>query len=513
MSFNPLQAINTISNPGGVGLPVTQYTQAMQQALEQELTVKPQQQIDTLQTSESALSDLQTALQTFQTATQTLASSQNWNSVTATSSDTSAFTATTAAGAQVGSYSISVTSLAGYQTSIQTANLQSSASGTSTLSAGTLTLTPVSGSSNSSATINVTSGESLESISQAINADTSSTGVQAQVLDTANGYALSLSSSQTGADNGFTISDTVSGSSSSQFGFTNESTATNADMTIDGQSFTSSTDSFSNAIPNVVINVSQLVSSSQSATLTIASNPSSSVTAVKTWMDAYNTLINLLHKDTSYQAGSGSSSAPTTGPLFTDVNANNLLSQLPSTLNAVISTSSSAVNSLSSIGIVVNPTNGNLQFQSSSGYSFAGSTFTGTLQSGQTMFENAMTSNPQAVEQLFGVVQINASTAIPQAGSILGNMNATLNTYLVGSDNQVSPLQSDINSLQAQQQNIQSYLTQVNSQIQQQVDDFTKQLNQLNLAMQQSQSQMQQLAALMGGSSSSSASSSTSATL
>ncbi|QRF22636.1 flagellar filament capping protein FliD [Alicyclobacillus sp. TC] len=503
MSFNALQALNTISNPGGVGLPVTQYAQAMQQALTQQLTTAPQTQLDTLQTQQSALSALQTALQTFQNATYTLASSQSWDSVSATSSDSSAFSATTSAGAQVGSYTVQVTQLASYQTTIQTSNAQSSATGTSTLSAGSLTINPVSGSSNSSASISITSGESLSSIASAINADTSSTGVQAQILDTTNGYVLSLSSSQTGASNGFTITDTVSGSSTGQFGFTNESTAQNANMTIDGQSFTSSTNTFSQAIPNVTITVSGTTSSSQ--TLSITSDPSSAEKAVQTWMSAYNTLIDLVNKDTAYTPGSSSGSAGTSGPLFTDPNATGLLSQLPQALNSVISTVSSSVNSLASVGIVINPTNGHLEFQSSSGYSFSGSQFTGTLQNGQTMFENAMSQNAQAVQQLFGVVQSSASTAIPTSG-VLGQMNQTLNTFLDGNNGQ-SPLQGDINALAAQQTNIQNYLNQINQQIQQQVQNFTNQLNQLNLAMQQSQAQMQQLSALMGGSSSSGGSS------
>ena len=289
--------------------------------------------------------------------------------------------------------------------------------------------------------------------------------------------------------------------------------ATDAQINLDGQVLTSSTNTFQNSIPNVTIQVSQTMSSP--GTLTLATDPSSVVTAVQTWMNAYNTLIDLVHQDTAYtpasSTSSGSQSSGTAGPLFNDPNATGLLEQLPADLNQIFSTTDSAISSLASIGIVTDPTTGHLEFQPSSGYNLAGSSASVSLQDGKTMFENAYDSDPNAVQQLFGVVQTTSSTAIPVTGQgVLAAINSTLQTFLYGSGSGTSPIQGDIDSITAQQNNINNYLNMINQQINSQIANYTDQLNALNAAMQQSQTQMQELSALFSGSSYSTSSSSSS---
>ena len=467
-----------------------------------------------LSTSQSALQALQTALQSFESATQTLASSQNWNAVSATSTNTSAFTVTTSPGAQPSTYSISVTSLATNQIDIQnlSSQYQNTETGPSNLTSGTIAITPKTANNGKAVTFNVTAGESLDSIVSSINQQSATTGVQASVINNGqNQYLLALSSTQTGTANGFSISGTLIGSGSGQIQFPSSPTSgpTNATITLDGQTITSSTNTFTNSIPNVTIQVSQ----TGSGTLNVSSDTSSVVKSVQTWMNSYNSLVDLLRKDTAYtpsstSSSSGQASSGTVGPLFNDPNATALLEQLPAQLTQMFTTSNPAVSSLASIGIVVDPTNGHLEFQPASGFSFSGgSTFSGSLQNGQTMFENAVSSSASSVEQLFGVVQNNSlSTAIPNKPSVLYSMYNTLQTFLYGA-NGVSPIQGDLNSISAQKTSINSYLNMVNSQINQQIANYTSQLNALNAAMQQSQMQMQKLGALFGGGSSSASSS------
>ncbi|QQE78113.1 flagellar filament capping protein FliD [Alicyclobacillus sp. SO9] len=502
-STNYLQQLNTISNPNGIGLPVVQYTTQMQKALQLQLTTAPNQQLDTLNSQETALNALSKALSTFQSATQTLASSQNWDSVTAQSSNSNVFSATTAAGAQAGSYSISVSQLAQRQTDIQAGGFQSTATGASNFAAGTLAIN-VGGTAKAS--LSITAGESLNSIVNQINAKSSTTGVQAQVISTGNStnpYYLALSSVNTGSASAFSLSGTFMTNNSS-LKFNQTQAAQDANMTIDGVGLSSSTNTFKNPIPNLTINAAQV----GSGTLTISTDSSSVVKAVQTWMSAYNSLLDLLHKDTAYtkSSGSGSSSQGQAGPLFTDVNANSLLSQLPMIASA--QSGSGTYASLASLGIVTNPSNGHLEFQSSSGY---GSSFSGTLQDGKTMFENALASNPSNVRQVFGTVQTSSASAIPTSG-ILGDLNNQLNTYLIGSNGSQGAIQSDIKSIDSQKQNINNYLDLINKQIQTRVSDFRKQLDALNQAMQQSQAQMSMLSGLMGGGQSTSSSSGSSGT-
>lgn len=510
MSVNLLQQLNTIPTPGGVGLPITTYANDMKAALTAQLTTAPQNQLNQLNAQQSAVNALQTALNQFQQATYTIASSQNWNSVTATSSNPSAFSATTASGAQASVYNIQVQSLAQYQTDIlQTSPVQSSASTGANLS-GSLTITPTgTGTPYKAATINVSSTDSLNTIAAAINNVTSTTGVQAQVLYNGTGYMLAVSAVQSGTINSYSLGGTLIGgtASSTQFSDTN-TPAQNAQISLDGVSMTSSTNTFTQAIPNVTLNVYQTTSSTSTNTLSITSSTSATVQAVQTWMDAYNSVVDLLRKDTSFSSSTNGSGTTTTqtGPLFTDFNANSLLSQLPASVSSM--TGGSGINSLAAVGIVINPSNGHLEFQKSSGYSVGSSSFTGSLQDGKTMFTQALATNPSAVQGLFGVVQNNSvSSAVPTTG-VLGNVNTMLNNFLLGQGNQASAFQSDLNSIAAQQKNINDYLAQINAQIKQSVADFTSQLQQLNTAMQHSQAQMQQLSALFGGSQSSTSNSS-----
>ena len=514
VSINLLQQLNTISNPNGVGLPVSQYVQAMQTALTDQLTTAPKNQLATLQTSYSALTALQTALTTFQQATFTLASAQTWNAITATSSNSSAFTATASAGAQPSNYSLQVTNVATNQIDIQnlSSQFQKSASGPSNFNSGTIVITPNTLNAGKPVTINVSAGDSLDTIVNNINAQSATTGVQASVINNGqNQYLLSISSMQTGNANGFSLSGTLIGSGTGQLQTTVPSSTANynAQIVLDGQTITSSSNTFTNNIPNVTIQVSQTMTSAGSLSLTTSANGPES--AVQTWMNAYNKLIDLVKQDTAYTpppAGS-SSSQGTAGPLFNDPNATGLLDQLPTVLNQTTSSvGSSAVNSLASLGIVINPQNGHLEFQPSSGFGFSGNNFTGSLQDGKTMFETAMSTNPSAVENFFGVVQNgNSSTAVPVSG-VLGSMNKMLQTFLYGSGGAQSPIQGDLNSIQSQETTVQNYLNLVNKQISDQIANYTNQLNALNSAMAQAQSQMQQLGAMFGGTSSASSSSS-----
>ncbi len=505
MSINLLQQLNTISNPAGNGVPVSQYVQEYQSILTHQLESAPNQELSTLSAQQSALTALQSALGQFQSATQTLASLQAWTPATVTSSS-SAFSATTQAGAQPATYSISVTQLAQSQLDVATVG-QSSTSGSSSIAAGSFTITSNNG---GTATVNITANESLNNIAAAINQFSSTTDVSASIINSGSGstpYYIALQSTQTGSNYGFSLNDSSGGTYlSTNFGFpsTPNQAAQNAQITLDGSvNVLSSSNTFTNAIPNVTLNVSQTTSSA--GTLTIAQNQQSIVKAVQTWMNSYNSLIDLVHKDTSYTPGTATQPS-SAGPLFNDPNATGVLSQLPGALNTVLG--SGAENSLASVGIVVNPTTGHLEFQPAGGFGSAGA----TLQDGQTMFTNALQSNASAVQQLFGVVQnAGASSAVPTTG-VLGNVNTTLNEF-IGGNGQTGTIQSDLTGIQSQQTSLNNYIAQLNQLISQNVANFTKQLNSLNASLAQSQSQMQMLSALIGGSGTSSSSGGTSASI
>lgn len=501
MSTNLLQSLSTIPNVGGTGVPVQQYASTMQKVLTAQMTAVPNSELSTLQTTSSALSSLQTALQQLQTASQSLASPTTWETVDATSSNTNAFTVSGGAGALPSSFSVSIAGLA--QNQIDVAQVtQTSTTGTSTLTGGIFSIfaatTSGSATGTALATITVTAGESLSTLVSDVNNSTASTHVQAFLL----GNSVAFESTQTGAANGFVLQDQNGGNViSTQLGMKQQQAAQDASITIAGTTVTSATNSFSNIVPGVTLTALQ---ANSTGTLTVTQSTSGTVSTVQNWMKAYNNVIDMLSQATAYSPPSATASG-TTGPLVGNAIASGLQSALPNSVNQIISGVQHSLSSLASVGIVEDPNTGHLVFQSSSGFKINGKSFGGTLQSGQTVFQNAIDTNLSGVQQLFGVVpDITLSSAVPTTG-VLGNLNNTLNQYL-GYGSTKGAIPTEQTSIQTQETSIQNYLAQVNQMITSQVSNFTAQLNQLNASLSQAQSQMQMIGAMFGGSSSSSAS-------
>ncbi|KYP81716.1 flagellar filament capping protein FliD [Ferroacidibacillus organovorans] len=496
MSVNLLQQLNTIPNPGGIGVPVTQYTTDLQKVLTAQLTGVSTSELATLSGTQTALTSLQSALSAFQNASNTLASTLTWNPVNVTNSNSAVIAVSATAGALNSNYTIAVTQLAQAQVNVATAGHQSSATASSTLASGSLSITP---SGQSGVTISITSGESLSAIAAAVNNAT--TAVQASVINTGSSstpYELMFQSTQTGLSNSFTLSDSATSTGASQLSASTATvTAQNAAATIDGSiNVQSQTNTFSNAIPDVTFTALQ---SGGTSSVQISQNTSSVIQSVQSWMSAYNSLIDLIHSGTAYTPASGNTAA-SVGPLFSDGVTNQLLFELPNSLNQ--SVGSGTISALAQIGIVTDPTTGHLEFQPSAGFQAGGA----PLQNGQTLFTQALTSNQNAVESFFGVVSgITSSSAYPVSG-LLGNVSTMLSRYgtIAGS----GEIGTELTSISAQQTSISNYLTTVNQQITAQVQNFAAQLNALNTALAHSQSQMSLLSSLMGGGGSSASSSS-----
>lgn len=501
MSVNLLQQLMSVPNPGGSGIPVQQYANTLQQVLTTQLESVPNQEISTLNGTQTALGSLQTAVQNFQSATDTLTGSQTWNQVTTTSSNPSAFSISASAGAQPGSYSILVNSLANNQINVAQSGWQTSASAAANLS-GSFTIT---GDGQTTPAISVTTGMSLNQIASAVNGYTATTGVEATILNNGSGtpYQLVFQSANTGSANSFTVAD-QSGSTliSTQLNIaTATQTASNASLTLDGSvNLTSSTNNFTNAIPDTTITVAQ---TGGSGNVTLTQNTQAVVQAVQTWMSAYNSMVDTLHTDTAYTPpAAGSTTGGKAGPLLGDPNATGLLGQLPAALSNQFS--SYTYQSLAALGIVLDPSTGHLEFQPSGGFSSA----SGTLTNGQTTFTNALQTNASAVMQTFGVISGSGASATATAGA-LGAVTTALGPFL-GVNGSTGTIQSDITGVQSQITNLNGYVSQLNQQIAQQVADFTSQLNKLNSSLNQSNTQMQELASLIGGGTASSSTSSSS---
>ncbi|WFL66027.1 flagellar filament capping protein FliD [Pantoea sp. X85] len=315
----------------------------------------------------SAYGTLSSALTAFQTANTALNSADLFSATTATSTSSTAFSATTSTGAIAGKYNISVTQLAQAQTltsGIQTSN--TTALGSSDASR-TLSIKLADGTSKD---ITLTSDQtSLTGMRDAING--AGAGVSASIIKVADGeYRLSLTASKTGEANAVS-SVTVTGDDTLQgiVGFdATKSDADNpldlsvkaqdAELTVNNVAITSSTNTISDALEGITLNLSDVTSGNQS--LTITQDSSKASTAISNFVDAYNNLLdqfNALTKYTAVDTGSDTQDS-SNGALLGDSTLRSIQTQIKSLLTN--NTSSSAYKTLAQIGVTSDPTTGEL---------------------------------------------------------------------------------------------------------------------------------------------------------
>lgn len=317
----------------------------------------------------SAYATLKSSLSTFQTANTALNSADLF-SATSASSSSSAFSATTSGSVVAGKYTISVSQLAQAQTltsGVQTSN--TTALGDSSASSRTLSITLKDGTSKD---ITLTSDQtSLTGMRDAING--ADAGVSATIIKVGDGsYRLSLTSSETGSDNAVskiavTGDDTLQGivgydASTSSNAMTESVTAQNAKLTVNNVEIENSSNTISDALEGITLNLNDTTTGNQ--TLTITKDTSKAESAIKTWVDAYNTLLDQFSSLTKYTAVDVGADAQDTsnGALLGDSTLRTIQTQLKSMLTNA--QSSSTYKSLAQIGITTDPTTGSLELDS-----------------------------------------------------------------------------------------------------------------------------------------------------
>ena len=203
-------------------------------------------QLTSLQSQDTALTSIGTDLSTLSTSVQSLT---DFEGVLAekqgSSSDESVLELTSAASnAVAGSHTFVVNTLA--QTSSQ---YSSTISPTDSLS-GTLTFA-VGGAATQTITV-TSSDDTLSSLADTINSG--SYGVTANVITTSGGELLSLVSKTSGAAGGITIGGSLQdATTSTAIGFTQGQAGQDAQLTVDGVAVTSASNTVTNAIQGVTI--------------------------------------------------------------------------------------------------------------------------------------------------------------------------------------------------------------------------------------------------------------------
>lgn len=315
----------------------------------------------------SAYGTLKNALSSFQTANTALNSADLFTA-TSTASSSSAFSATTTGNAIAGKYTISVSQLAQAQT-LTTQGSQADSKTAIASSDSTITLQQ--GGGKKPVTINLTAANSsLSGIRDAIN--NAKAGVSASIINVGGGqYRLSITSNDTGADNAMTIS--VSGDSAlqnfmgydptaSSNGMKESVTAQNAKLTVNNVDIENSSNTISDALEDITLNLNDTTTGNQ--TLTITKDTSKAETAVKNWVTAYNSLQDTFASLTKYTAvDAGTDSQDTSnGALLGDTTLRTIQTQLKSILSNTAS--SSSFKTLAQIGVTSDPSTGELSVDS-----------------------------------------------------------------------------------------------------------------------------------------------------
>jgi len=390
-----------------------------------------------LQAQLSAMGTLKGSLSDFQSAMSGLTDMSNFQSLSASSTNTALYTATASATAGTGIHSVEVKDLAAAHRIASNAFSDTTAvvgTGTMTFQFGTYnsvanTFAPDASKSSSTITIGA-SDNSFEGIRSAVNS--ANIGVSASIINDGSGNRLVFASTNSGAANSLQVTvgadsdgNNTNDSGLSQFSYDPTSTAgagknmsqtvaaKDASLTVDGLAITSATNTVSGAIPGVTIN---LLSSSvgNPATLNVGRNTFAVTTSVQNFVSKYNSLASTVKNLGSYDAANKKG-----GILLGDATMRDIDNQVRSKLSAVVANLNGGYDSLASIGISTKKD--------------------GTLSLDSSALSSALNNDPDAVGRIFSaggkssdaLVTYKRSTSATKDGSYALNITqaATQGSY------------------------------------------------------------------------------------
>ncbi|PIJ48339.1 flagellar filament capping protein FliD [Erwinia sp. OLTSP20] len=362
----------TISSLGiGSSLPLSTLLDNLTTAEKKGLTPITNQQL-TVAAKLTAYGTLKSALTAFQTANTALSDAGLFSATSASNSAT-AFTATTGANATAGKYNISVSKLAQAQSLTSATRSSLSENIGSTTASGTRTITIQQNNGSDPVTISLNDSDTtMTGVRDAIN--NAKAGVSASIIKVSdNSYRLAISAKDTGKSNAMTISvsgdDTLNnligydGSNSDESkGMIQTVAAQNASLTINNVAIDSASNTISDALQGVTLNLNDVTSGNQ--TLTISKDTSKASSAITDWVNAYNSLQDTFSSLTKYTAvdTDAKTQDPNNGALVGDSTVRTIQTQLKNLLAA--SNSTSNIKTLSQIGITSDPSNGKLTIDS-----------------------------------------------------------------------------------------------------------------------------------------------------
>ncbi len=311
----------------------------------------------------STYSDLSTKLSALKSAVDKLKTSSNFYAKSVSVSDSTVLGATVSGTTPIGNYSISVTGLASEEKEAHDGVASSStvinSSGIDKVFKYTYGTT--------STTITVADGTTLDQLKNLINDDTNNPGVTATIINdgvAGDNYRLILTGNDTGEDYTISIDDavtTLDGSGGTvnfeSTAFTEKKTAANADFTVDGLSISRSSNTITDVIEGMTIN---LYKTGSSSTVSVTADVDSIKEQIESFVTAYNDVVSFLSTNTDYDSTTGES-----GILSGEGTARNIQTKLRSIVSGSASGLPDDFKILAQIGITTDSETGKLEVNGS----------------------------------------------------------------------------------------------------------------------------------------------------
>ena len=399
----------TVSSIGvGSNLPLNDLLTSLRNNENQALALIQSRQV-AVQTKVSAYGKLQSAVSALQTAAQAVGKADAFGALKAATAS-EAFSAAADKTAIAGQYSIQVDALATAQTLVAQGRADREAAiGTG----GSVTITLANGESH---TVDLTDKDtSLNGLLAALNADPDA-GVNATLVNDGSGapHRLLLTSRATGTESAV-ASITVDGNAELEAflgydqaagtGDFTEQAATNAQLSINGISITSQTNSIEDAIDGLTLTLKQTTDAP--ASLSVTRDDTAATKAINDFVKAYNSLQGTIKALTAYNIDTQESSALTGDSL-----ARRIQTEMRGALNGALGGIDGL--SLSRIGITTDPASGELKVD-------------------DKMLSKALSDNLEGVSSLFagangaGTRVASAAEAFTRSGGLFSTTTDSLN--------------------------------------------------------------------------------------
>lgn len=358
--------------------------------IERQPLVKLEERKSDLQAKAEAWRELNSRLYKLKEATYNLQSFLTFRARKTNVQDETVLSATASVGAAASTYNIDVKELAKAHTI--TSDSQTSASTSLGLS-GAIQI--------KGKNIEITTVDTLNSIADKINA-TDEIGVTASVIQLGtDNYKLTLTSTETGVENAITLVDggdvlTSLGVLDAADQIKNETQAAqDAEVWVNGLQIFRAENSISDIINGVTLNLKRV----GTTTLTVETDTEKIVSAVKEFVENYNSVMSYLNENMTYSYDEGSKTG-TAGVLFGESSLMFIHSQLRGYLSKTVSGVAPEVNSLSMVGISTGAAGSDIEKAKA-----------GLLELDETKFLEKLETHFDDVMKLFGAAVTNVAAA------------------------------------------------------------------------------------------------------